>query len=111
MILEIKGSNDIRLSFKRLVLDSFLNKGFNFAILQESGKFPNLIERLHSSLIGFDKTLEPSFRKRPKRSSIPAALRMFVLLKIFSMSIFVVYMAQNTVISTNFLGWKFCGKA
>ena len=40
---------------------------------------------------GFDKTHEPSFRKRPERSSIPAALRTFVLLKIFSMSISVVY--------------------
>ena len=82
MILEITSSNDIGLYFEGLVLDPFLNKGFNFAILQESEKLPNLIERLHSSLIGFDKTCEPSFRKRPERSSIPAALQMFVLLKI-----------------------------
>ena len=68
-----------------------MNKGFNFAILQELGKLPNLIERLHNSLIGFDKTREPSFRKRHERSSIPAALQTFVPLKIFSMSISVVY--------------------
>ena len=67
MILEIKGSSDI------------------------ARKLPNLIERLHSSFIGFDKTREPSFRKRRERSSIPAVLQMFVLLKIFSMSISVVY--------------------
>ena len=63
MILEIKGSGDIELLFEGLVLDPFLNKGFNFAILQESGKLPNLIDRFHSSLMGFDKTREPSFRK------------------------------------------------
>ena len=57
-----------------MILDSFLNKGFNFAILQESGKLPNLIERLHSSLIGLNKTRKPSFRKRHERSFIPAAL-------------------------------------
>ena len=91
MILEIKGSNDIGLHFKGLNLDPFLNKAFNFTILQESGKLPNLIEKLHSSLTGFDQTRKPSFRKRPERSSIPAALRMFLLLKIFSMSISVVY--------------------
>ena len=91
MILEIKGSSDIVLEFEGLVLGPFLNKGLNFAILQESGKLPNLTDRLHSSLKGFNKTQEPSFRKRPERSSIPAALRTFVLLKIFSMSISVVY--------------------
>ena len=64
-------------------MNSFLNKGFKFAILKGSRKLPNLIERLQSSLIGFDKTREPSFRKRPERSSIPAALRTFVLLNIF----------------------------
>ena len=74
MILDIKGNSDVGLYFERLVFDPSLNKSFNFAILQESGKLPNLIERLHSSLIGFDKTREPSFRKRPERSSIPAAL-------------------------------------
>ena len=72
-------------------MDPFLNKGFNFAILQESGKLPNLIDRLHSLLMGFDKAREPSFRKRPERSSIHAALRTFALLKIFPMSISVVY--------------------
>ena len=54
---------------------------FNFAILQELGKLPNLVRKLHSSLIGFDKTRKLSFRKQPERSSIPKALRMFVLLK------------------------------
>ena len=91
MILKIKDSSDIGLWFERLVLDPFLNKGFDFSILQESGKLPKSIDRLHSSLMGFEKTREPSFRKRPDRSSIPADLQKFVLLKIFSMSIFVVY--------------------
>ena len=90
MILEIKGSSDTVLEFEGLVLGPFLNKGLNFAILQESGKLPNLIDGLHSSLMGFDETCEASFRKRPERS-IPAALRTFVLLKIFPMSISVVY--------------------
>ena len=74
MILKIKGSSDIGLQFEELVLDPFLNKGFSFAILQESGKLPNLIKRLQSSLIGFDKTRESSFTKQPDSSSIPAAL-------------------------------------
>ena len=91
MILEIKGSSDTVLEFEGLVLGPFLNKGLNFAILQELGKLPNLIDGLHSSLNGFNKTQEPSFRKRPERSSILAALRTFVLLQIFSMSISVVY--------------------
>ena len=69
-----------------LVLDPFLNKGFNFVILQESGKLPNLRDRWQSSLIGFDKTREHLSEKNPERSSIPAALRTFVLLEIFSMS-------------------------
>ena len=68
-----------------------MNQGFNFAILQESGKLPNLIERLQNLLIGFDKTRKPSFRKRPERPSIPAALSRFGLLKIFSILISVVY--------------------
>ena len=96
MILEIKGSSDIRLQFEGLVLNSFLNKGFKFAILKGSRKLPNLIERLQSSLI--DKTREPSFRKRPKRSSVPAALRTFVLLKIFFISIYVVYVKWKATI-------------
>ena len=37
--------------------------------------------------MGFDKTREPSFRKRPQRSSIPSALQTFVLLKIFSIQV------------------------
>ena len=91
MILEIKGSSDIGLYFEGLVLDTSLNKDFNFAILQESGKFPNLVFRLYNSLMSFNKTRERSFRKRPERSSIPAALRTFVLLMIFYMLISVVH--------------------
>ena len=72
-----------------------MNKGFNFSILQESGKLPNLTDRLHSSLIGFDRSREPSFRKRPERSSIPVALRTFVILKIFSVSISVLYVKRK----------------
>ena len=72
-------------------MDPFLNKGFNWAILQEWEELPNLTERLHSSLIGFDKTREPSFRKRPESSSIPAALQTFAFLEIFSVSISIVY--------------------
>ena len=55
-----------------------MNNSFNFWILQESKKIPNLKERLHSSLIGFDKTRESSLRKRPERSSISAALPTFL---------------------------------
>ena len=51
MILEIKGSSNIGCNFKGV----FWN---HFAILQESEKLLNLIVRLHSSLIGFDKTRE-----------------------------------------------------
>ena len=54
-----------------------------FAILQELGELPNLIEGLHSSLIGSDKTCELSSRKQPKRSSIAAAAQTFVFLKNF----------------------------
>ena len=66
MILEIKGSSDISLEFKGLVLDPFLNKGFNFVILQESGKLPNLRDKWQSSLIGFDKTREHLSEKDPR---------------------------------------------
>ena len=62
------------LYFEGLVLDLILNKGFNFAISLESGKLHNLIERLHSSFIGFNRTCEPSFGKRVENSFMPAAL-------------------------------------
>ena len=42
MTLEIKDCSDIGLRFEELVLDPFLNKGFNFPILQESRKLRNL---------------------------------------------------------------------
>ena len=54
-----------------LVLNPLFEKGFKFAILQESEKLLNLIERLHSSLKGFDKTREP-FLRVMESSSIPA---------------------------------------
>ena len=112
MILEIKGSSDTVLEFEGLVLGPFLNKGLNFAILQESGKLPNLIDGLHSSIIGFDKNCDPSFRIRSERLSIPAALWMFVLLKIFSMTISVVYVKWKASVKTISVGrsWEFFQK-
>ena len=68
MIFVIKGNDDIVLLLEELVLDPFLDEGFNFAILQDSGK-------LHSSLIGFAKTRKSSLKKRSESSYIPAALR------------------------------------
>ena len=41
-----------------------------------------VIERLHKSLIGLDKTFAPSFRKRPDRLSIPTAFETWVAFKI-----------------------------
>ena len=55
------------------------------------GKLPNLVDRMHNVLIGFDKTGEPYFRKRRERSFITAALRRFLLLNNFSLSISVIY--------------------
>ena len=57
-----------------MVKEPFLYIGFSFAILQESGNFPEVIERLHKSVIGLAKTFAPSFKKRPERLSKPAAL-------------------------------------
>ena len=82
MILEIKSSINIDLQFEGLVFGPFLSNNFNFAILKVSEKLLNLIERLPSSLIGFNKTHEPSFSKQPKSSSIPAILRTFVRMSI-----------------------------
>ena len=75
-----------------------MNKGFNFAILQESG---TLIERLHRSLIGFDKTREPSLRKRPESPSNSAALQTSVLFDVFFVEITVVCVKQKTVLEQN----------
>ena len=50
--------------------------------MQGSGNFSEVVERLHNSLIGLDKTFAPSFRKRPDRLSIPAAFETWVAFKI-----------------------------
>ena len=76
----------------------FGKKGFNFEILQESVKCPNLTERLHSSFIGFDKTCKPSFRKRLESSSLTVALRAFVQLKFIPMSITVVFIKSKELL-------------
>ena len=44
------------------VKETLLYIVFSFAILQESGHFPEVIERLHNSVIGLAKTLAPSFK-------------------------------------------------
>ena len=50
--------------------------------MQGSRNFLEVIERLHKSLIGLDKTFAPSFRKRPDRLSMPAAFENWVAFKI-----------------------------
>ena len=45
-----------------LVLDSFLYKGFNLAILQSLGKSPEETEVLHISAIGLHRIFAPSFK-------------------------------------------------
>ena len=50
------------------VRNFFLYIGFSFAILQDSENFPEVIERLHKSVIGLPKTFAPSFKKQPDRS-------------------------------------------
>ena len=47
-----------------------------------SGNFSEVIERLHKSLIGLDKTFTPSFTKWLDRLSMPAALETWVAFKI-----------------------------
>ena len=72
----------LRNSFYVLVLtlliyrsqEAFLYIGFSFANLQESGNFPEVIERLHISVIGLAKIFAPSFKKQPDRLSKPAVL-------------------------------------
>ena len=59
--------------------------GFSFAILQESGNFLEVIERLHKSVIGLTKTSASFFKKRPDRLSKLAALDPLVVFKIFKM--------------------------
>ena len=59
--------------------------GFSFAILQDSQNFPELIERLHKSVIGLAKTSATSFKKQPNRLSKPGALDALVFFKIFKM--------------------------
>ena len=76
-----KDSRNIDLQFDWSVFQPFLNSGFNFAILQASGKLPNVMERLHDSLMGFDKIHAPSFKDFPEIWSIPAA---FVTLAFFN---------------------------
>ena len=46
------------------------------------GNFSEVIERLHKSLIGLDKTFAPSFRNRPDRLSVSAAFETLVAFKI-----------------------------
>ena len=55
--------------------------GFSFAIVQESGNFPEVIERLHNSVIGLANTFAPSFKKRPERLFKLAALDTLVFFK------------------------------
>ena len=47
-----------------------------------SENFSEVIERLHESLIGLDKTFAPSFRKRRDRLSMPTAFEIWVAFKI-----------------------------
>ena len=61
------GRRDIGMKF-------FLNSGFSFATLQESGTADSEIERLMRSVMGLDSILAPSLRKMPDRPSMPAAL-------------------------------------
>ena len=71
----INGNKDIAL----------LEIGLSFAILQELGNFPELIKRLHKSVIDLTKTFVPSFKKWPDRLSKPAALDALVFFKIIKM--------------------------
>ena len=53
--------------------EPFLNSGFTLAILKASGKLPNVMKRLHNSLIGFAKIRGQSFKNVHKIWSISAA--------------------------------------
>ena len=65
------------------VKEPFLYIDFSFAVLQESGNFPEVMERFHQSVIGLAKTSASSFKKQPE--SKPAALHMLVFFKIVKM--------------------------
>ena len=52
-----------------------------------SVNFSEVIERLHMSLTGLDKTFVPSFRKRPDRLSVAAAFEIWVAFKIVRIEI------------------------
>ena len=54
-------------------------------MLEESGNFPEVNERLHNSVIGLAKTSVQSFKKRPGRLYKPAALDTLVFFKIVQM--------------------------
>ena len=82
---DINGNKDIGLQLDASVKEPPLYIGFNFYISQESGNFPEVIERLHNSVIGLAKTFAPSFVKRPERCSKPAALVTLVYFKIVKM--------------------------
>ena len=54
-------------------------------MLQESGNFPEVIEKLHKSVLYLSKTFTPSFRKQRHRLSKTAALdtlAVFAIVKI-----------------------------
>ena len=76
---------DINSNKSASVNEPFLDIDFSFAILQEAGNFPEVLERLHKSVIGLAKTLAPSFKKRPDRLSKRVALDTLVFLKIVKM--------------------------
>ena len=54
--------------------EPFLCIGFGFAILQESWIFPELIERLHKSVIGLAKSFVSFFKKQQDRLYKSASL-------------------------------------
>ena len=55
------------------------------AILQESGNFPEVIQRLHKSVTGLAKIFAPSFKKRPDKLFKPAVLDTLAFFKIVKM--------------------------
>ena len=85
--MDINRNKDIGLLFEASVKEPFLCIGFRFAILQESGNFPQVIETLCKSAIGLAKTFASSLKKRPDRLSTPAALTILVFFKIVKMAL------------------------
>ena len=61
-----------------MVLDPFLNNGFNLAILQSLEKIPEKIEILHIFAIGFARIFATSFKNLSEFLSIPAAFEMSI---------------------------------